>query len=135
MIEIKKGRYFKAYWFVGCEDRDLLAAMFRDPEGPWKLLYRFRYYEDDKVFDSKDRKSWTGFETKDGVGTDVVKMVACMDFVAALTEKTFNGKLYKVDLDTDDHEKIICAMSKQPWFHVREATPEEIAEYKKNKEL
>lgn len=48
VIEFKDGRYFSALWFVAGEDKDWLAALYRDdPMGPWFVHYRFHYFADD----------------------------------------------------------------------------------------
>jgi hypothetical protein len=36
---------------------DVHGLLFRAADGSWVLDYRFRYYADDKVHDSEDRKS------------------------------------------------------------------------------
>ena len=74
MIELKDGRYYKAFLVFEFKagqsimgvptphmDGNLLAAIYTDdPERKkWDLLYRFRYYVDDKLGqDSDDQRAW-----------------------------------------------------------------------------
>ncbi len=61
MIEIKEGNYLSRIWFFYKPDAkfDVIAVLHRQlPDGAWNFSYRFRHYEDDKVFDSKDSKSY-----------------------------------------------------------------------------
>lgn len=52
-------------WYVQLsDDSDWLASVWMD-DGKGKLCYRFRYYKDDKVFESEDRKNWYDLETGD----------------------------------------------------------------------
>jgi len=47
-------------WNVPLPDRSDWLAAVRElvPDEKYQLDYRFRYYADDKVFESEDRKSW-----------------------------------------------------------------------------
>jgi hypothetical protein len=45
-------------WFMSTPGGDWMMTIDRTPAGAAKIIYRFRYYEDDKAFDSKDRKNW-----------------------------------------------------------------------------
>jgi hypothetical protein len=38
-----------------------IGAINKQPDGSFDLTYRWRYYEDDLTFESKDRKSWYNF--------------------------------------------------------------------------
>lgn len=47
-------------WFIGISDKqDWLAGLTEvEPDSKYLLQYRFRYHNDDKIFDSKDKKNW-----------------------------------------------------------------------------
>jgi hypothetical protein len=49
-----------ALWNVPLPDRSDWLAAVRElvPDEKYQLDYRFRYYADDKVFESEDKKSW-----------------------------------------------------------------------------
>lgn len=70
-IELKDGRYLKAFMTFAFKkdqgivppksDGDFFAALYSEEEegrDTWHLIYRFRYYVDDKIHDSDDKKSW-----------------------------------------------------------------------------
>ncbi len=70
ILEIKDGRYVSQMWFLAGDNRDFLACLFREDSGNFRLNYRFRYYIDDKIHDSGDRKSfWSGL-LKPGIAED-----------------------------------------------------------------
>jgi hypothetical protein len=48
-------------WFVSTvpNKQDWMAGVRElEPDAKYELTYRFRYYKDDKVFDSEDKKNW-----------------------------------------------------------------------------
>ena len=51
MIEFNED--IKGIWCAAFEGGDYLLALY-----PSKIVFRFRYHKDDKIFDSKDKKSW-----------------------------------------------------------------------------
>lgn len=55
-IEITKDTIGIWYMKIG-DDQDWMAGLTKVEDG-LKLQYRFRYYKDDKVWDSKDEKRW-----------------------------------------------------------------------------
>jgi hypothetical protein len=58
MISLTEYTYVLGFWYVQGEGCDWLAAVTREPNEPFVMRYRFRYYVDDKDFDSGDVKSW-----------------------------------------------------------------------------
>lgn len=58
-ITLEKGNYISRVLFISTPlGFDILGCVHRQlPDGEWKLDYRFRYYEDDKAHESKDRKT------------------------------------------------------------------------------
>lgn len=67
MIELKEGTQVHSFWFVKIQARpgDWLACVIKQAGGPWKGIYRFRWYRDNKTFDSDDEKSWYTVTTQD----------------------------------------------------------------------
>lgn len=52
--------------FRGPRPGNFLAMIMRDADDrPWYLQYRFRYYVDDKIFESDDDRSWFRAELGD----------------------------------------------------------------------
>lgn len=58
MINLTENTYCLGLWYVQGDGCDWLAAVTREPNEPFVMRYRFRYYVDDKGFDSDDVKSW-----------------------------------------------------------------------------
>jgi len=64
MIDFSPGNYFYVIFFVGdYATQDLMGAVWKDTKGRIILKYRFRYYKDDKLWDSEDKKNWYEFRT------------------------------------------------------------------------
>lgn len=98
-------------FFVACGDRDLLAAVCR-PAKEWVTRWRFRYYSDDKVWDSEDRKSW--YEAR-GSGNPAV-MVEAFRQIAVITAATFGGVVHEAVVDGTGIEAIEV-LKAAPWAH------------------
>jgi len=59
-IECTSDKFFFAHWFAEGEGENMLGCAWREDYGTGiiKAKYRFRYFKDDKAFDSKDKKIW-----------------------------------------------------------------------------
>jgi|GEM_PF-6948175 len=56
-IEFQPNRYFIGIWFIHNGKEDCLVTVYRDKDSRyWNLVWRFRYYAEEKVWDSKDKK-------------------------------------------------------------------------------
>lgn len=118
-ILIKEGRYFSQIWFVADANHaaDWLAALFRDPGGPWRFNYRLRVYVDDKAHNSADRKNG-GSLTCRGEMTEQAALASVNQLVAEM-ERLFGGLTEKLVLRTADPEKIIATMRSSSFFHLK----------------
>ncbi len=79
-------------WYVQLSDSDWLASIWREDGRP-KLSYRFRYYEDDKSFDSEDRKHWYVLETKDA---DVHELIETIRVLADKMAGMAGSEVYEI---------------------------------------
>lgn len=53
-------------WYIQLSRRsDWMGSIRRDVSGAFILDYRFRYYKDDKAFDSEDEKHWYKVTSKE----------------------------------------------------------------------
>jgi len=123
-IEFKEGRYFAAMWFISNDDdRDWHGALYRDNEkdSPWEFRYRFRYYNEasKNPFDGEDRKNWyTATMPVDKEESEVMKLIAMM---ADQVAEEFDGAdVHKLVLRTDSPVRIMEAMSRESWCHIKE---------------
>ena len=58
IIELVEGRHYYGFWWVAWDDTDWLLCAWRvDGADEVEAVYRFRYYRDDKVWDSEDNKT------------------------------------------------------------------------------
>ena len=66
MIEMNDNTYILGLWYSNDPrtGNNWLCFIERDdsPDGDWKGVYRFRYKRDEKIFNSKDEKSWMTIE-------------------------------------------------------------------------
>lgn len=117
-MEHRPGRYVSHIWYVNSpENKDWLAHLWKDPDGPWHIEYRFRYYVDeDNGIHSKDRKSWYDAEVKAEVPE--AEVVEKIDLLANITRDVFQGELWKLPVQSDDPRVALEIMKKQPWCHM-----------------
>ena len=142
-IEIKKENYYSTLWradLAGPNDEgDLLACLFKDNagDGKWNLLYRFRYYKDDAVFNSKDEKKWYHFTAKDDAPereTEMEMLMAAILEKGGETGQLKNLVAIKVKGDGDAMSAVMLN-PERPWSHAMKLTPEQYAEYEKTGKL
>lgn len=122
MIEIKDGRYFCKMWFTGTKGVDWLAVMWRDDDGPWTFQYRFRYHEDDKVFDSKDRKSW--YEVKIPGDEPEDEVLGKLNLVARTLTCAMRSNLHEIPLKTREAAVVMKALEVQEFTEMRQMSAE-----------
>ena len=127
-IEIREGRYFSHWWFVGDDKTaDWMGALWKEdkPGAVWHFDYRFRYYAGSAPDDPDDRKSWYAV-TMDATKPEE-EVVRSIDMIAMLNEGRFKSKMCKTVIRSNDVKKIIAAIENEPWMHVvEESTPEEV---------
>lgn len=67
MIKLDDKSYIVGMWFSSNKftNNDWMGCVIKDPnrEGHFKGWSRFRYGKDKKIWNSKDEKSWTAFQT------------------------------------------------------------------------
>ncbi len=122
VIEFKEGRYVSFIAFVyGEQNRDWLAYGYRDPGGPWKVSYRFRYYhpEPTYAFDGKDKKS-----EYEAVALDEVNEETFAENSRAIGRELvavgFNDSFDWIPVCSSDVKYITEILKKQPWCHWKE---------------
>ena len=106
------------------DNTDIMAAVTEvEPDKRYKLDYRFRYYADDKVFNSEDKKSWYHLEAQ----ITKEKMISLARGMFTALEIAADGLLCEILNNTDilDFERRLKAA---PFMHWKEPTEAEIAE-------
>lgn len=120
IFEMRKGRYVAAIGFVAKPRvQDWQCFVFRDGAEPFQITYRFRYYRDDKAFDSADERS--AYHAQAQASDSEERIVAAMKNVAAMLMEhgfgSFQDWLYPRSADAN----VTFAMLKsRSWAHVRE---------------
>lgn len=121
IFEVKPGRYYRAIWFAGGnETGDLFAAVFKNDEGAWQTTYRFRWYADDRVGDSQDKKSVYHVHPRGERATadaPPATLVDAMDLIAEMFRIQFGGEVHKLLVRSDDPEVVGEALSREHFAH------------------
>jgi hypothetical protein len=109
MFEFNDKTHVHTMWFVaapklGC---DILGALYRDGDDPWKARYRFHYDADDS------RSEYT--LVADGKTVD--EMATVMTVVMQQAADMAEGEVYTIKID-GGWEKVLSLLSEQPWFRV-----------------
>lgn len=119
-IEMKEGRYFKGMmnfefrkgsalpgFPTPNSDGNLLAAVYTDNKQTWHLVFRFRYYVDDLIHDSNDKRSWFRATMDNPKEEEVWKSVfEALSLMAIASESKLNYVLIESDKVEVQMEKI-----------------------------
>lgn len=96
MFEFTEQHFYKVIWIWPSPHRNLMGAVFRDPEGQWWLRYRWRHFRDPKVFKSGDKRVWYSGK----IPTDVVDMaIAGFDEVLRVSPADARGQILFHDFE------------------------------------
>ena len=98
---------------------DFLGSVWRDG-GDYIMAYRFRYYEDDKTFDSKDRKNW--YEAR--MPADKVEeqdLIDAMRTVVKMMWKGSGGQRYELLMGSGGVEQMMAELKKWPMISMKTA--------------
>jgi hypothetical protein len=110
-------------WFLSTipNKQDWLAAVREiEPDAKYELTYRFRYYKDDKPFDSEDKKNWYQGQL---TGTRLY-VIAAMRSVGNKLAGVAHQPLYEVMNDRGVNQ-FMRDFEKQPWAFARRMSQEE----------
>jgi hypothetical protein len=116
-IMIKDGRYFSAMWFIAGAGSDWLAALWRDPGGPWHVVWRFRYYVDDRAHDSADERSWSEYELP-GTTPEAGLSEAIARTADDLLRAGDGAAVHEIVLRTDKPDVIAAALQREHFMHL-----------------
>jgi hypothetical protein len=119
-FEIKPGRrlarilYLEGKAFPG----NVLAWVYKDKGSPgWCLLWRFRYYVDDRLDEtSQDTNRWYAAKTAE---PDLAKVLPNLREPFSVMAAATGANLEEVIIDSEDPEEILRRMGEQPWANVR----------------
>ena len=114
----------RAIWFTELHNGDWMAVINREADGKLSLTYRFRWYQDDKAFDSKDKKSWTKGRFEGPVDEDAViaKLTELAEQIrgAANMRSDHECKSWVLIRGAMTLEAFVGKFREQPWVHTQE---------------
>jgi hypothetical protein len=119
MLEIIPGRYFSQIWFLHAEGAplDILGAMWKGPDG-WEAKVRMRFYDGDQSkspFEDGDTKRTYSLAARGTEEEALRNLSQCFRKMADDLELTLEA----IPVRTDDPNKIMEIMSRQPWAYMR----------------
>lgn len=132
-IELKEGNWYLCFFYVypGCNGLDgqksdimgccLKEAPTDDPNVDWKITWRIRHYHDDKVWGSKDKKTWHSYSAPGTMPADEVATIL-RDFSEKTAQMNGNAKCDFFDVRSD-HQAMTDLLTSQPWA-CRKVAPE-----------
>lgn len=127
--------YQDSVWFCGGRRGDWMGRIFKH-DGKWCAVYRFRYYRDDKAFDSQDRKSWHALVGDNDSEETLDEIRKAFDRLKPLMELQYGMQVEVIEFQCfNDDPKFTAELAKRPWTHVRQATPAEVEQYKRTGRL
>lgn len=119
-FEIKDGRFVARMYYMEISAPaprgNIIAFIYRDKgveANEWLLHYRMRYYEDNKVHDSADRRSQDYVYRLTGTFEEVYpKVQGMLDVMRAVSG---NHPIQEAIADSDKAEVIAAVLSTQEW--------------------
>ena len=93
-------------------EQDWLAAIHKLDDGQYKMIYRHRYYRDDKAHDSEDEKNWYA-------GTGDLETLLKAVRIAKKSSELFFGPTEMVSLTRDGRsfEEFMEEFQALPFVH------------------
>lgn len=121
-IEIHETTHVFKIWHVELLPNigNMMAIVLRDPPEGWRAIYRFRWYRDDKIFHSDDKRSWYKIDPQEGGPGDRDKLIEMFELMMVLHTKHWRTNIHRVHVDAVG-PKALDVMMKQPWMHGRKA--------------
>lgn len=141
MFELKPTHHYVGMWraMLGDNYGDVLAMIWKDAkDGLWHVKLRFRYFKDEKFFESKDVRSWWAFQSKTGDDAASEKMKAAMNTVFKMAIKDGHDihDIQFIPLDCDGTGVANILMNpERPGFQWASMTEEQAAEYQRTLKL
>jgi hypothetical protein len=118
VIVARDGLYVSKVWYLSFSPAgDWLACARQDDEGGWILIYRFRYYRDERTDSkSKDVKNFYVAQIK-----DEAQAVDAGNKMASIIQGQYpNCTVEEIIIKSDNMDKVMAAMERQPWTHKAE---------------
>jgi hypothetical protein len=125
-MQLTDDTYVHAIFFLQCDEFNWMAHVYREGDGPWEIEYRFRYFEDDKIEGSADRKSWYSMVSHDNSDETLRQAMKVMRETGSMMAEGLEVPFEELTVEGGS-DKVLEVLSQQSWASIRKATPEEIA--------
>src|SRR5262245_42108834 len=129
-IHFDPAYYFLGLWFIGhdahapiAQRQDWLCATYREtPDGPWKLVYRFRRHGGGDAWGPRGEQRWWESGALPDLSDDA--MLEKMEQLASQLSGAMGQPAHSVIVQGNGHQAFEL-LQLQPWVHMRveEATP------------
>ena len=111
-----------AVWLT--DDSDWLCSAWVEDDN-YVIAYRFRYYVDDKTFDSDDRKSWYRYQIPVQSGGEQKVAVICRTVAESLWRAS-GGKRYEIMMASGGIMELMAALEKWPMISMKKVGAEDL---------
>jgi len=114
-------------WYTMLTDTQdwLLSIREIEPDAWYEITYRFRYYKDDKIFDTKDTKNWYQGIVK-GTRSHTVDVIGKLAHIIHATAK-IETPMYEL-INNNDFEDFQRKFEDAPFVHMRMTGPGDTTE-------
>ena len=103
--------------FMKEDNMDWLAGAW-ETDDEYIAMYRFRYYVDDKTFDSNDKKNWYKMTVKKET-VSKEKFIQTMQEVVRILWTGGGGKRYEIFMENGDVKQLMNKMAKWPFITMK----------------
>ena len=126
-MEIREDDYILGFWFAEAENGDNWLMLLLRRGEKYIGQYRFRYKKDDKVFDSKDEKSFYSFsaKTKDIAEGEMIKKI---NQIFEIVKLRYPLRAKYIEVKGDIH-KFSYLGAQEDFFHIKTGSKEEMKKY------
>jgi hypothetical protein len=117
IMQLKKENYILGVWYAekhGLGNWICTVKKGAEPNS-WEGEYRFRYYKDGSIFDSKDERSFQCFMTKDLTEEQMKKKIEAVFEVIKMKYNDFDDYL---DV-RGDFMKMVEVSKNTTWMHIK----------------
>ncbi len=105
---------------------DYLAALWREDD-VYVMEYRFRYYVDDKTFDSDDKKNWYRAEIPTA-GAEEDDLIRAQRMAVEMMWKASGGSRYELMMGPGGIKEMMADLKKWPMITMQTLTKQQAEE-------
>lgn len=107
---------------VATPPSNFMVSLYKNNEARYEIEARLRLYEDDKAFDSEDKKSFWKIKAKDENVSEEEAIKMCEKLFKEVCIWPTAKPAWKLMKGTMSNEEFLDALSKQPGIHMKRET-------------